>query len=196
MTMSHALELESVHESHAPPKSERLGADACAEKTSFAQIVTSEYPYVGGLVARLLGWKSDVDDLVQEVFVAALAAWPRFRGQCTARTWLTRIALNKCRSFQRKTWLRRHLFAAWQHEREREARWNASPTDSLECYDQVRAAMGSLRQRDREVIVLHYLEHWSVAEIAGMLNVSSNAVEVRLTRARQRLKQILQQEIQ
>jgi RNA polymerase sigma-70 factor (ECF subfamily) len=52
-------------------------------------------------------------------------------------------------------------------------------------------AVQRLRPRDREVIVLHYLEQHGLAEMAGLLGISQNAVEVRLHRARQRLKALL-----
>ena len=157
--------------------------------------MNTEYAYVARLVGRLLGWRRDVDDLVQDVFVSALSAWPRFRGDCTARTWLTRIAVNKCRSHMRRRWLRDRLFAAWQARREPADADVANVADNVETTEQVGRAVGRLRQRDREVIVLHYLEQLSVIDIAGALKISHNAVEVRLSRARQRLKEILKSDL-
>jgi RNA polymerase sigma factor (sigma-70 family) len=189
MTTSHALERESalltaLHENQRVAAAEMLAA-------SFERMVSAEYGYVARLVGRLLGWRSDVDDLVQEVFVSALAAWPGFRRDCTERTWLTRIALNKCRGFQRRQWLRSRLFAAWQAARESISSQASHEDDRHELPDQVRGAILQLKQHDREVIVLHYLEQMTISEIASTLGISHNAVEVRLTRARQRLKSIL-----
>jgi RNA polymerase sigma factor (sigma-70 family) len=186
MTTSHVLELESALLT-ALPESER--AVASRDAASFDRLVVAEYDYVARLVGRLLGWQSDADDLVQDVFVSALAAWPQFRGDCAARTWLTRIALNKCRGFQRRRWLRWRLFAAWQARSSASAESQHASNDDMA--EEVRRAVEQLRQRDREVIVLHYLEQLSVADMARALKVSPNAVEVRLTRARQRLKDIL-----
>jgi len=56
----------------------------------------------------------------------------------------------------------------------------------------VRQVVQNLRPVDREVIVLHHLEQIPIAEIAKMLGISANAVEVRLHRARQKLKQRLE----
>jgi RNA polymerase sigma-70 factor (ECF subfamily) len=66
--------------------------------------------------------------------------------------------------------------------------------DSLtasETTQQVHAAIRQLNQRDREVIVLRYLEEQSPEQIAKTLDLSRGAVDVRLTRARKRLEQIL-----
>ena len=52
----------------------------------------------------------------------------------------------------------------------------------------VRDAIDRLPARDREVIVLHCLEEIRLADVAGVLGVSVNAVQVRLHRARQRLR--------
>ena len=52
--------------------------------------------------------------------------------------------------------------------------------------------MTSLPSRDREVVVLLYLEHRRPAEIATLLEISVNAVNVRLHRARQKLKVLLE----
>jgi RNA polymerase sigma-70 factor (ECF subfamily) len=186
MTTSHALELESAL--LRPPLSQSERPAAATEADSFDRLVAAEYGYVARLVGRLLGWRRDTDDLVQDVFVSALAAWPRFRGECAVRTWLARIAVNKCRSHNRRRWLRERLFAAWRARQELAAACESPPADSSESMDRVRQAVDRLAQRDREVIVLHYLEQMTVTEIAGVLHISRNAVEVRLSRARKRLK--------
>jgi RNA polymerase sigma-70 factor (ECF subfamily) len=189
MNTSHAWELEAALLSAVQPLSEHATADRDA--ASFDLMVAREHAYVARLVGRLIGWRGDVDDLAQDVFVAALGGWAKFRGQCSERTWLTRIAINKCRSYGRKHWVRERLFALLQ------ARSTASQEDPAvqqETAEQVRHAIMKLRQRDREVIVLHYLEQLSPGDIAESLNLSRNAVEVRLTRARKRLKEILRSE--
>ena len=57
-----------------------------------------------------------------------------------------------------------------------------------ETSQQVRNAVAALPPRDREVIVLFYLEELPVAQVAQLLGAKPNAIEVRLHRARQRLK--------
>jgi RNA polymerase sigma-70 factor (ECF subfamily) len=194
MNTSHAWELEAALLPAAQPAGERAVADRDAE--SFDRLVAQEYAYVARLVGRLVGWRSDVDDLVQDVFVAALGGWAKFRGHCAARTWLTRIALNKCRSYGTRRWFRERFVAAWQAQAESAASVQRASAESHEVAEQVRHAVKQLRQRDREVIVLHYLEQLSPADVAAVLNISQNAVEVRLTRARRRLKEVLSPELE
>jgi RNA polymerase sigma factor (sigma-70 family) len=62
------------------------------------------------------------------------------------------------------------------------------PALADETAGEVRAAVAALRPNYREVIVLFYLEHKSISEIAGLLGTSGSAIEVRLHRARANLR--------
>jgi RNA polymerase sigma-70 factor (ECF subfamily) len=194
MTTTYALERESAL--LVPPASQSVPSRAEETSSSFEAMVAAEHAYVARLVGRLLGWRSDVDDVVQDVFVAAFCAWSKFRGDCAARTWLTRIAVNKCRSFERRRWLREKLAAVWHARQASASRVVSHPADEGETAEHVRRAVQQLRKRDREIVILHHLEQFSIAEIAAVLKISHNAVEVRLTRARQRLKGILRRELE
>jgi RNA polymerase sigma-70 factor (ECF subfamily) len=193
MNTSHAWTLEAALLTAAQPASDC--AAACRDTASFDRLVVREHAYIARLVGRLIGWRCDADDLVQDVFVAALGGWLKFRGDCTERTWLTRIALNRCRSYRRRRWVRERVTALWQ-EQSAPVEPRTSDADRQETAEQVRHAIMQLRQRDREVIVLHYLEQLSPSDIATSLNLTRNAVEVRLTRARKRLKELLCRELE
>lgn len=162
---------------------------------TFEQLVAEHHARIARLVRRLLGWSSDADDVVQEVFLAALDAWPKFRGASQASTWLTQIALNKCRTHGRRAGLVRRAFERLKDlAQDRSAPPASAATLDQELNDQVRQAVQSLPPRDREVLVLHYLEELPVAEIAKLLELKRGTVEVRLSRARKRLEPLLQRE--
>jgi RNA polymerase sigma-70 factor (ECF subfamily) len=67
----------------------------------------------------------------------------------------------------------------------------SDPSSTAETIYQVHSAIRQLPQRDREIIVLRYLEELPIEEIAKTLSLSRPAADVRLTRARQRLEKIL-----
>jgi RNA polymerase sigma-70 factor (ECF subfamily) len=171
-----------------------LPAETGAAAT-FDEIVAVHQPRVAHLVDRLLGVPEDVDDVVQEVFLAVLRNLDRFRGQCRFSTWLTTIALNKCRSHRRgrllrlRTWRR---LAATMRDR---SRGDPRAAD-MEAHEQVRRAVARLPAKYRETIVLRYFEQLDIAEVAEILRVSRGAVEVRLSRARHRLKEVLSATVQ
>jgi len=154
------------------------------------------------LVHRLLGWPGEVDDVVQEVFLAALRGLPRFRNRSSLATWLTRITINECRSQQRRRrlwWLAPSL--ALRALRGSAARAEATeertdepadhPALEREKFERVRLAVGRLPARYREVVVLRYLEQMSIEEISEVLTTRRETLQVRLHRARSLLRESL-----
>ena len=59
------------------------------------------------LCCLYLGDRDQAEDAVQETFLRTLRAWPRFRGESSEETWLTRIAINVCKNELRSPWRRR-----------------------------------------------------------------------------------------
>lgn len=144
------------------------------------------------LANRLLGWSGDVDDIVQDIFLTALQKSGSFRGKSSLKTWLTVITLNRCRTYQRRQKIWRRVVATLTARRREPSPAADQPALSDEVAREVRSAVAALPSRDREVIVLHYLEHKSPAEIAELIGASINAIEVRLHRAKVKLRQSLQ----
>ena len=162
--------------------------DAAAAEVVAAQLA----PLVAQLVRRLTAWRGDVDDLVQDVLVAALAARQTFRGDAKLETWITRIAINRCRAHARKQWIRKRLFAAWAHrQRPATAPPADGPAETADAVEQVRQAVAKLPANYREPIVLCYLQHMTPADAAEALGVSRGTLEVRLSRAREQLRKLL-----
>jgi RNA polymerase sigma-70 factor (ECF subfamily) len=158
----------------------------------FEALVEAHQGKVIRLAHRLLGWRSgpDVEDIVQEVFFAALRHRRRFRGQSSLGTWLSAITVNCCRTHQRRQQLRQLLLL----RRRQEVAPEPPASDAAASNDaarRVRQAVQALPPRDREVVVLRYFEELDAAGIAAVTGLSKNAVEVRLHRARARLAERL-----
>ena len=162
---------------------------ATREPGAFEQLIGLYENRIRRLVYRLSGWQSEVDDLVQDVFLAAFEKAAQYRGHASLWTWLTVITLNKTRTAIRRRALRERLknVLPWHQVQPDSAAGRASD----ETAGQIRSAVASLPPRDREVIVLCYLEGNAPAEIARLLSLTPNTVEVRLHRARKRLRQRL-----
>lgn len=170
--------------------------EPAAAPADFEALVAEHEPRVRRLAYRLLGWRGggvgdasgDVDDVVQDVFLAALTHLDRLRGHASVATWLVTVTLNRCRTHRRRKQLTLRWLLAAREEPAPPA--NAAPLRD-ETSARVREAVAELPAKDREVIVLYYLEALPTAEIAAMLNLSAGAVDVRLHRARRRLKESL-----
>lgn len=173
--------------SRAQPRNEQALIDAAkaGDLSAFTQLVEMHCESVETLTRRILGRSDDVSDVVQEVFISVLQNLARYRGQATFATWLTRIVINRCRSEERWRLLRQQTYRRWAERRQQDT---CSPAHESNLHDEVQIAVQELPLKYREVIVLRYLQEQSVSEVSKLLGISSNAVEVRLSRARQRLR--------
>jgi RNA polymerase sigma-70 factor (ECF subfamily) len=165
---------------------ERIGR---GDAEAFQSLVALYQPRVTRLAHRLLGWSGDVDDIVQDVFLAVLRHRGGYRRDASLWTWLTAITLNTCRGHRRRRQILRKLASAFIPHKPVAAADAGALED--EVAREVRAAVAALPARDREVIVLFYLEHRAVTEMSSLLGVSTNAIDVRLHRARNKLREAL-----
>ena len=166
---------------------------AQGERNAFEQLVRLYQQRVTRLAHRLLGWagSAEVEDIVQEVFLAVLEKAGGFRGESSVWTWLTTITLNRCRSQARRALLRNRVMSLVR----RSQTWEAPATQTVdgdEVCQVVRSAVARLSLRDRELVILIYLENRTASEVAEMLRMPRNTVDVRLHRARRRLAKMLQ----
>ena len=162
------------------------------DKSAFDRIVEQYSADVGALANRLLGWPGDVEDVVQNIFLAAFLGLKKFRGRSSLRTWLFTITINECRNYRYRQMLRFSLFS---RAGERLSHSSAPPADGTatksETFEQVRRAVKALPAKYREPVVLKYLQQLGSDEIARILGISEAALHVRLSRARKKLKETL-----
>ena len=141
-------------------------------------------------ITRLSGWRTNTDDLLQEVLVQVWRKASSFRGQGPLEGWVRRIAVNRCRNdLRRRLTFERFVHAFGRTRSEAECR-----DESNDAVDELKSALNRLRPNDRTLLVLFYLEELSGEEVAEALNIRVDAVHVRLSRARQRLKRLLSHE--
>jgi RNA polymerase sigma-70 factor (ECF subfamily) len=133
---------------------------------------------------------ADHDDLMQEILVAIWRALPRFRGESSERTFVFRIAHNRgcTHSSERK---RRGDEPESIPESVADQRPGPDEeTDRALMRSRLVSAVRTLPELPRQAVLLR-LEGFSIAEIAALQDTSENNVSVRLTRARDRLSELL-----
>lgn len=131
---------------------------------------------------------SVAEDAVQETFLRAYRALPAFRGECSGKTWLCRIAVNVCRNMKRSWWWR-HVDRAVEIGNLPEVCLSAAAED-----DSLLQAVCALPLRQREVILLYYYQDMNMTEIAKTLDTSVSTVSRRLDAARKTLLRQLEGE--
>jgi len=130
------------------------------------------------------------EDLMQEILLAIWKALPRFRGDCSERTFVFRVAHNRC------------LSHVWRRGKRPETGDEAPDVPDTRSGPEAQAAENRRRQALRDAIrqlplnyrqvILLALEDLSPPEIAGVLGVTENNVGVRMNRARKALRSLLE----
>ncbi len=161
-------------------------------QSAFSELMRRHERAVFRLTRGCIGDADEALDLTQETFVAAHRALAHYDGTRPMRTWLSAIALNKCRDWSRKRKVRRFLSFAVPIGAEAEAVVDSQvavddATSDRQELDRVRRAIADLPDALKEPLVLHTIEGLSQAETAAVLAISEKAVETRLYRARQKL---------
>jgi RNA polymerase sigma-70 factor (ECF subfamily) len=161
--------------------------------TAYEELVR-RYQDVALRTAYLVCPETDADDAVQEAFLKAYAALPRFRDGAPLRPWLLRIVANEARN-RRRSAGRRAGLAQRAGEAAGTAGAVAPSPESSVLADETRAtlvaAINGLRDEDREVIGARFLLELSEAETAETLGIPRGTVKSRTSRALGRLREAL-----
>jgi RNA polymerase sigma-70 factor (ECF subfamily) len=138
-----------------------------------------------------------VDDVMQEVALAAIKQQAPLADPSKVAPWLYRLAVLQALLYRRRCGRRRGLHGRYAERLERGEIDLSPPPDPLhwllseEREELVRQALSRLAGRDAEILLLKYTEGWNYHQIASHLGVGHAAVEARLHRARGRLRQEL-----
>jgi RNA polymerase sigma-70 factor (ECF subfamily) len=127
-------------------------------------------------LTAVLGDAAAAEDCVQEAFVRAWRAWPRWRPEAPVEAWLYRIALNVAFSHRRRSRLRQMT--------ERLLRPGLGRADVRIRASPLREALARLPPREATAVMLRHYHGYSRAETAAMLGLTERAVSLRLERAR------------
>jgi len=131
--------------------------------------------------------KYDADDIHQEVFVQYISNYSMLESEEHKKAWLIRVTINTCKNWWKSAWQRKVSGLldgqAVAVQDESVLQWEMQ----YPVVEQVR----KLPQKYKAVIHLFYYEEMSIKEIAEVLGVKESNVRARLTRARQKLKELL-----
>jgi RNA polymerase sigma-70 factor (ECF subfamily) len=148
----------------------------------FAKLVREHDRGLRALAYRLLGDRDRMDDALQEAYLRAYRALPRFRGDSSLATWLYRITYNACLDELRHT----PQVVALDSVRER-ADPRPGAVESLELAD----ALASLPPEDRAAVLLVDAQGFDYRSAADVLGIPEGTVASRLNRARAHLRRYL-----
>jgi RNA polymerase sigma-70 factor (ECF subfamily) len=155
----------------------------------FARILSEMGPALARLASGYEANATEREDLLQEIAIAIWRALPRFRGECSERTFVYRIAHNRGLTHR----ARRRSPAGQIGDVPDVPDPRPGPDARLAAnrrQEQLAAAIRQLDTSHRSVVLLT-LEGLSNREVADVIGISEGNVAVRLTRARARLRELL-----
>jgi RNA polymerase sigma factor (sigma-70 family) len=133
-----------------------------------------------------------VDEVMQEVSLAAIRQQAPIHDVEKVTPWLYRLAVTHSLLYRRKMGRGRKLIDRFaERHQPTEIDRSADPLEWLlakERREQVRKAMKRMPRRDAEILMLKYTEDWSYRQLANRLGITESAIEARLHRARTRLR--------
>ena len=145
---------------------------------------------VYGLATRALRSKDEAQDAAQEVFLNVLRSIPFFRGDCTVKTWIYRIAVNECIARSKRQRRRERHVRRFDDGEEAGISLPQAPEATLdhlvsrEETRRVRAAIDELPEKYRMAILLRYFDGLAYEETAEVLQIPLNTLKVWLFRAK------------
>jgi RNA polymerase sigma-70 factor, ECF subfamily len=157
------------------------------DQQAFAALVRQYDRGLRALAYRLLGDRDRMEDALQEAYVSAFRALPRFRGDSDLGTWLYRIAYNACLDELERSRKLVHLPLAEIAD----TAGNDELVERLATRRALARALAALPLEDRAAVLLVDAEGYSYADAARILAVPEGTVASRLNRARASLRRAL-----
>lgn len=178
-----------------PAEQELAVAAQAGDRPAFERLIRS---YKGSLYRLLRRYVADADDaydLLQETFISAWIALRRYDPQQPFSRWLRTIALNKCRDHGRRHAVRRRILGLLAAESPAHSDVEADPElrsrQRLALLDRAIAALPAFYKEPLLLTLVVGLTH---AQAALELNTTSKAIEMRIRRAKRRLRDAFEEE--
>lgn len=175
---------------------ELVVAASNGDRLAFDELVRQTYVDTYTLALRLTSNEEDARDVVQETYLRAWKAIPRFRGDAQFTTWLYRITANCASTHLDRRRRHRHEPLGPMHEAI-EMRPEAQPEQMAESSAElalIGRALEELPEKIRSVVVLKDVYGLSHEAIAEELSISVAAAKVRLHRGRKRLQEAINED--
>lgn len=178
-------------------EAELIAAVLAGDSASFEPLVQKYSPRVFATARRYARRESEIEDIVQEVWLKAFDKLKGFRGEAPFEHWLMRLAVRTCYDFLRAHQRNRESSFSEISEPEEDwlERFVAAPESASEDADAAKTLVAKVLEKlspsARLVITLLEIEDRSVKEIAEITGWSVPLVKVRAFRARAEMRKIL-----
>ena len=170
------------------------------DRAEIARLVDMHSTQIYRLALKMLANPQDAEDVLQNTFLKAIQALPKFEGRSSLSTWLYRIAANESLMLIRRRKPEIDLTSKGENSESNDliltqfTDWCCLPESALissEAQNYLDTAVQELSEKLRLVFILRDIEKLSIRETSEALSISETAVKTRLLRARLKLRELL-----
>ncbi|MFT6630552.1 MAG: RNA polymerase sigma-70 factor (ECF subfamily) [Bacteriovoracaceae bacterium] len=144
----------------------------------------AEYESSSDFVRKTIYWntrnKNDLDDLVQDTFLKAWKAYPKFNYDSDFKTWIYRIARNTLTDYFRKE----KIFSPIEELGE--------VSNEVELQNLITVGLTKLNEKQREIFILHYYLSYTQSEISELTGISEGTIKSRIYKAKEIFKDFVE----
>ena len=165
-------------------------------ETAFRELVQDHGDRIYNLALMKCGQVTLAEDITQETFIRVFKGINNFRGQAQLSTWIYRIALNVCHTVLKKE--SKNMSTMTDIRIVSELVAENSDVEALfveqSQKQQIRQAIATLPPQQSDSITLFYLREFKYSEVAEIMNIPINTVKSHIRRAKENLRNILQED--
>ena len=132
------------------------------------------------------------EDIFQEVFIKVNQKLSTFEGNSSIKTWIIRITINTCKDYLKSAWNRRVVPMMEYQEDAIISESDYVDVENQDTKELIKKTVLSLPAKYKDVILCVYFEDMTITEAAVVLHIAEGTAKSRLSRARQKLKSVLE----
>jgi RNA polymerase sigma-70 factor (ECF subfamily) len=176
----------------AEPSPAVLAGCRAGDARAVEELFRAHAPVVERVLGRLVGPVADLEDLTQTVFLEALSALQRFRGEASFKTWLLSIAVHVGQHYLRAGKVRRHIpLDLVPEDAVRGDPDHDRVLDERRLAPELHRLLDRVAPKKRVALLLYIVEGHSIEEVASLMGASQTATRSRIFFARRELRKLL-----
>ncbi|NLJ97613.1 MAG: sigma-70 family RNA polymerase sigma factor [Clostridiales bacterium] len=132
------------------------------------------------------------EDIFQEVFIKVDKNLTNFRGNSSIKTWIIRITINACKDYLKSAYKRRVIPMEEYQEDAIVSQSDYDEVENQDTSDLIKKSILSLPTKYRDIVLCVYFQEMTILEAANTLKIPEGTAKSRLSRAREKLKDMLE----
>lgn len=186
------MEIPEPTYSHHPDDGEIVRRVLAGDREAYGVLVARHRPVLLRFALRMLNDQADAEDVVQEALVRGYRALDQCKEPDRVAAWLYAIVVNRCRTRSVQRHRRKQRFVRDEVALAQVPARGPDPSDEIAKREALEAALASLDTESRALFLMKYVDGVSYEEMGRIMGMGISALKMRVSRTRDRLRQILE----